>query len=67
VSHLPENTSVIWGVNGAAANTTNALAMGRAILSAFQTPLATQKNITLRFLELGNECVHLPPAPAYIA
>jgi hypothetical protein len=43
VSHLPENTSVIWGVNGAAANTTNALAMGRAIIAAFQIPLATQQ------------------------
>jgi hypothetical protein len=36
VSHLPENTKVIWGVNRSAVNTRNALAMGRVIFAALQ-------------------------------
>jgi hypothetical protein len=57
VAHLPGNTSVIWGINLGASNTSNALAMGRAITAAFQQPVVKAQNITLRFIEVGNECV----------
>jgi hypothetical protein len=60
ISHLPEDTSLIWGVTMDAANVSDSLVMSRVIFSAFRTPFATYKNITLRFLGRGNECVPPP-------
>jgi hypothetical protein len=55
VSHLPPNTPVVFGVNVGSNNVPNAMAMTRSIIAAFDSDATKAKNISLAFLELGNE------------
>jgi hypothetical protein len=55
VSHLPANTHVVFGVNLGSNDTENALNMARSIVNAFDSTETKDKNISLTFLEVGNE------------
>jgi hypothetical protein len=63
VSNLLPGTQVIWGTNIAGNDTDNAYLIARAIMNAFFTPESQAQNISLAFLELGNECVAVAGPP----
>ncbi|KAG1725351.1 glycoside hydrolase family 79 protein [Suillus paluster] len=55
ISHLPEGTQVHWGVNQREDNLTATYLETVALMNAFSSPAVVDKNITLKFIEVGNE------------
>lgn len=55
ISHLPNGTQVQWGVNLREYNFTAAYLETVALMNAFSSPAVVEKNITLKFIEVGNE------------
>ncbi|KAG2145236.1 glycoside hydrolase family 79 protein [Suillus clintonianus] len=55
ISHLPNGTQVHWGVNLREYNLTAAYLETVALMNAFSSPAVVEKNITLKFIEVGNE------------
>ncbi|KAG1882085.1 glycoside hydrolase family 79 protein [Suillus subluteus] len=55
ISHLPNGTQVHWGVNLREYNLTAAYLETIALMNAFSSPAVIEKNITLKFIEVGNE------------
>ncbi|KAG0708092.1 glycoside hydrolase family 79 protein [Suillus ampliporus] len=55
IYHLPEGTQVHWGVNLREYNLTAAYLETVALTNAFSSSAVVEKNITLKFIEVGNE------------
>jgi hypothetical protein len=51
----PAGTRVIWGVNFGQSNITAAFLETQSIRKAFDSPAVQNQNISLEFLEIGNE------------
>ncbi|KAJ7931346.1 glycoside hydrolase family 79 protein [Mycena leptocephala] len=53
--HLPRGTHVTWGVNFGQLNVTAAVLEAKAIMNAFDSPPFKAAEVTLDYLEIGNE------------
>ncbi|KLO05770.1 hypothetical protein SCHPADRAFT_946632 [Schizopora paradoxa] len=54
-SNLPKGTRVIWGVNFGQNNLTAAFLEARSIMNAFKSSAMREADVTLEFIEIGNE------------
>ncbi|KAJ6577249.1 glycoside hydrolase family 79 protein [Mycena capillaripes] len=53
--HLPKGTHVTWGVNLGQLNVTAAVLEAKSIMNAFDSPVFKAADVTLDYLEIGNE------------
>ncbi|KAG0708093.1 glycoside hydrolase family 79 protein [Suillus ampliporus] len=55
ISHLPKGTQVHWGVNQREDNLTATYLETVALMNAFSSSAVVENNITLKFIEVGDE------------